>query len=76
MHTQMNTNTSSDRMFKTRKVVMLGLLSAIAYAVMFFGRIPVVLFLKYDPKAIIITISGFLYGPMSAFLVSTVVSVI
>ena len=31
------------------------MLAAIAYVVVVVGRIPVVLFLKYDPKDIIIT---------------------
>lgn len=60
----------------TRKIVMLGIFSAIAYVVMVVGRIPMVMFLKYDPKDVVITIAGFLYGPLSAFLVSAVVSLV
>jgi Predicted membrane protein len=60
----------------TRKLVMLGMLSAIAYLVMLVGRVPVVLFLKYDPKDVVITIAGFLFGPASAAVVSLVVSVV
>lgn len=65
----MNTN--------TKKIVTLAMLSAIAYVVMAVGRIPIiptVEFLKYDPKDIIITIGGFVFGPLSAFLMSVVVS--
>jgi len=50
------------------------MLSAFAYIVMMVGRIPVVMFLKYDPADVIITIGGFLYGPLAAFAISTVVS--
>jgi len=64
----MNTN--------TKKYVTLAMLSAIAYVVMAFGRIPIVLFLKYDPKDVIITIGGFIFGPLSAFLISLVVSLV
>ena len=35
-----------------------------------------VLFLKYEPKDVIITIAGFLLGPLSSLIVSTVVSLI
>lgn len=61
---------------RTKKLVTLAMLSAIAYLVMFLFRIPIVLFLKYDPKDTIIAIAGFLYGPMSAVSVSVVVSAV
>lgn len=67
----MNTN--------TKKLVTLAMLSAIAYVVMAFGRVPIipaVEFLKYDPKDIIIAIGGFIFGPISAFLISIVVSLV
>jgi riboflavin transporter FmnP len=50
------------------------MLCAIAYVVMAVGRIPVVLFLKYEPKDVIITIGGFIYGPLTAFAISAIVS--
>ena len=61
---------------KTKKLVLLSMFCAIAYVVMAFGRIPIVLFLKYDPKDIIIVIAGFLFGAPSALAVSAVVSLI
>lgn len=54
----------------------MGMLAAISYVVMLVGRIPVVLFLKYDPKDVIIAIGGFMFGPMSAFFISLVVSTV
>lgn len=59
---------------QTKKLTAIAMLSALAYIAMAFGRIPVVLFLKYDPKDIIITLGGFLYGPFAAFIMSMVVS--
>ncbi len=59
---------------KTKKLTVLAMLCALAYVAMCFLRFPVVLFLKYEPKDVIITIGGFLYGPLAAFVVSTVVS--
>jgi len=41
-----------------------------------FIRIPVVLFLSYEPKDVIIAIGGFLYGPMAALMVAVVVSLV
>ena len=61
---------------KTKKLTMIGMLCAIAYAVMVVGRVPIVLFLKYDPKDVIITIGGFIFGPFTSFTISFIVSLI
>ena len=60
----------------TKKICALAMLSALAFVVMAFSRVlpPMVLFLKYDPKDIVITIGGFLYGPLAALTVTTVVA--
>ena len=58
----------------TKKLTVLAMLSALAYLLMAVGRIPVVLFLKYDPKDIVIAIGGFLFGPLAAFAMSATVS--
>jgi riboflavin transporter FmnP len=59
---------------RTKYLVNLALISAMAYVLMVVGRVPVVSFLKYDPKDILILIGGFIYGPMASLLVSLVVS--
>ena len=61
---------------KMKKLTTLAMLSAIAYVVMAVGRIPVIMFLKYDPKDVIIAIGGFIFGPLSAFIVSLLVSLV
>ncbi len=64
---------------RTRKLVTLAALAAIALVVTLVGRIsiaPAAPFLKYDPKDVIILIAGFLYGPLPAIAVSVVVSLI
>ena len=61
---------------KTKKITTTAMLCAIAYVVVVIGRIPVVLFLKYDPKDIIITLGGLIWGPMTSFIVSVIVSLI
>ncbi|MGI5957859.1 MAG: ECF transporter S component [Massiliimalia sp.] len=60
----------------TQKLVLLAVLSAIAYLCVFVFRIPLVSFLKYEPKDVVITIGGFLFGPLSSFIMSLVVSLI
>ena len=61
---------------KTKKIVLLAMMAALAYLVMVLIRIPVVMFLKYEPKDVIITIAGFIFGPLEAFIVSAVVSLV
>lgn len=61
---------------KTKKLILIAMLCAIAYAVMAVGRIPIILFLQYDPKDVIIAIGGFLFGPLTSFMVSLVVSLV
>ena len=59
-----------------KKMVLLAMLSAVAYMIVSLVRVPVVLFLSYEPKDVIITIGGFLLGPMASFAVSLVVSLL
>ena len=70
-----NTLKKSNRM-DTKKMVVLAMMTAIAYVSVFIFRIPVVLFLKYEPKDVIITIGGFLFGPLASMLMSAVVSLV
>ena len=62
--------------FSVKKMVLLAMMAAIAYVMMVFIRIPVVLFLKYESKDVIITIAGFLFGPFSSFIISFIVSLV
>ena len=65
----MNTN-------KTKRLVTLAMFTAMAYALVCLVRIPVVVFLKYEPKDVIITIGGLLYGPLSAFVICVVTALL
>jgi len=60
----------------TKKLTTLAMLSAIALVLAAFARVPIVLFLRYDPKDVVIAIGGFIYGPMAALMIAVVVSVI
>lgn len=59
-----------------RKMVLLAMLAAIAYLIVALIRIPVVLFLSYEPKDTVITIAGFLLGPMASLIISLIVSLV
>lgn len=61
---------------KTKKLTTIGMLCALAYVAVVVGRIPLVLFLKYDPKDVIIVIGGFIFGPITSFAVTVIVSVV
>ena len=61
---------------KTKKMVLLAVMAAMAYMLVCVVRIPVVMFLKYEPKDVVITVAGFLFGPVAAFLISLVVSLL
>ena len=51
---------------KAKRITTIAMLCALAYVVMAVGRVPVVLFLKYDPKDVVITLGGLIWGPMTA----------
>ena len=61
---------------KTKKLATIGMLCALAYVAALIGRVPIVLFLKYDPKDIIIVIGGLILGPLTSFVVTGIVSVV
>ena len=63
---------------KTRQIVVTAMLTALAFIAVLIGKlIPNVLgFLSYDPKDAVIAIAGFMYGPLTAVIITVLVSVI
>lgn len=61
---------------KTKELTTTAMLCAMAYVMVVIGRVPVILFLKYDPKDIIITLGGLIWGPVTSCIVSVIVSFI
>lgn len=61
---------------KTKKLTTVGMLCALAYVVVAVGRIPVVLFLKYDPKDVVVVIGGLIFGPLTSLAMALTVSVV
>lgn len=63
----------------TKKIAVIAMLSAMAMIVSMLFYIPVVpavSFLKYEAKDVLITICGFIYGPMAALFSSTVTAIL
>ncbi len=63
----------------TKKIVLIGMFSAIAYIFTLIGHlIPIMFadFLKYDPKDTIIVIAGFALGPLSALIISVLTALL
>ena len=60
----------------TKKLVVLAMLTALAFLFALI-RIPTgLLWLRYEPKDVIITIGGFIYGPMAVIAMSLVLSLL
>ena len=64
-----------------RRLVCMAMLCAVAYVVMYisktvFAPLTVAGILTFDLKDVVIAIGGFLFGPISAFIISAVVSLI
>lgn len=61
--------------FDTRRLVGMAMFAALAYAVTFVFRIPV-LFLTFDAKDAVITIASLIYGPLAGLSISFTVALI
>lgn len=63
---------------RVQTVTSLGMLTAVAYVVMLLSKMlpQVFYFLQLDVQATVITIGGFLFGPLAAAVISLVVAVV
>lgn len=59
---------------KTKKLTTIAMLCALAYAAAAVGRIPIVLFLRYDSKDVVIVIGGLIFGPLASLAITVIVS--
>lgn len=63
----------------TKKMTTVGILCAMALVLaltLYIPIVPAVSFLKYEPKDVIMVVGGFIYGPMTVVLMSSIVSVL
>lgn len=66
-----------EKISKTKKIALIGMLSALAYIFTLVGHfVPISFgdFLRYDPKDAIIVMAGFSMGPLPALAISVVVA--
>lgn len=57
-------------------MTLLALLAAMAYLCVLFFRIPVVSFLSYEPKDVLLALTGILLGPVEGVAAAVIVSLI
>ncbi len=66
----------NERSWRLRRLTVMAMLTALSYAAVALIRIPVVLFLNYEPKDVLLTIGGFLFGPVAGILMSIAVALV
>ena len=69
---------TTPRKISTRQLTTTAMLCAVAYIAVFIGKIVpnVAGFLSYDPKDAVVVIGGFIFGPVTALIISVIVSFI
>ena len=73
------TQTSNRKHLNVKTMIVLAMISAIAFALAAWVRFPVipaVSFLRFDPKDIVIIIAGFIYGPLTTVIITVVVAIL
>ena len=66
----------NEKSYKLRKLTVMGMIIALSYAAVLFVRIPVVLFLSYEPKDVLLTVGAFLFGPFTGAVMASVVALL
>ena len=61
---------------KTTKMVLMAIFTALAYVSVLLIRVPVVMFLSYEPKDVFILLAALIIGPFEGLVVSVVTSFI
>ncbi len=62
--------------WRLRRLCVMALLCAMAFAAVALIRIPVVAFLKYEPKDVLLVIGAFLFGPLAGGAMAAVVALV
>lgn len=65
-----------DTVWKLRRLTVMATFIALAFAVVAFVRIPVMLWLSYEPKDVLLTIGAFLLGPIEGIVMIVVVALL
>ena len=62
--------------WRLRRLSVMAMLVALSFVSVALVRVPVVLFLSYEPKDVLLTIGGFLFGPIPGILMAIVVALL
>jgi riboflavin transporter FmnP len=65
-----------DSVWKLRRLTVMAMFIALAFAAVAFIRIPVMLWLSYEPKDVFLTIGAFLLGPLEGVIMTIVVALL
>ena len=65
-----------DSTWKLRRLTIMAMFTALAFAAVAFVRIPVMLWLSYEPKDVLLTIGAFLLGPIEGIVMTVVVALL
>ena len=66
----------NDKSWRLRRMTVMAMMVAISFAAVAFIRIPAVMFLKYEPKDVLLTIGAFMFGPIAGLCMAAVVSLL
>ena len=61
---------------KMRRLTVMAMFIALSFAAVAFVRIPVMLWLSYEPKDVLLTIGAFLLGPLEGVIMAVVVALL
>ena len=59
-----------------RRLIIMAMFTALAFSAVAFIRIPVMLWLSYEPKDVLLTIGAFLLGPVEGIIMTVVVALL
>ena len=66
----------NEKTWRLRKLTVMAMLVALSFVAVALVRIPVVVFLSYEPKDVFLTIGGFLFGPVVGIAMAAVVALL
>ena len=66
----------NERTWRLKRLCVMAMICAMAYVIVATVRIPVVQWLSYEPKDVLLAIGAFMFGPLSAAAMSVVVSLV
>ena len=65
-----------DSVWKLRRLTIMAMFTALAFVAVAFVRIPVMMWLSYEPKDVLLTIGAFLLGPVEGLIMTVVVALL